>query len=136
MLRRGTVSYADNTGRLAAAFFPDLDGMVIDVKIASGVPDLEPGDTVYVAFIGHSVEDAVIMDKEGPRQQTETGATYVYTQIAQSAIWRIEHGLNKYPSVTIVEAGGSTIIGDVSYESNTTVVVSFTIPVTGRAYLN
>lgn len=63
-------------------------------------------------------------------------STYVHTQSVPSAEWTIEHGLGKYPSVSVVDSAGSVIIPDVQYDSLYTVVVRFSAGFSGKAYLN
>lgn len=63
-------------------------------------------------------------------------ATHVHDQSSASSIWTIAHALGKYPSVTVVDTGGSIIMGDVSYPSVSQVAVEFTSATSGKAYLN
>ena len=61
---------------------------------------------------------------------------FVYNQLSSSATWTINHGLTKYPAVTIVDSAGTVVIGTVDYPSLNQVVVTFTTPFAGKAYLN
>ncbi|WP_051221223.1 RES family NAD+ phosphorylase [Eremococcus coleocola] len=61
---------------------------------------------------------------------------YVHTQQVASDIWEINHSLNKYPSVTIVDTSGNLVIGNVHYISTSKIVVKFSAPFSGVAYLN
>lgn len=60
---------------------------------------------------------------------------YVHTQEAASSEWVIDHGLGGRPSVTVVDSAATTVIGEVSYVSNSRVIVRFTSPFSGFAYL-
>jgi hypothetical protein len=62
--------------------------------------------------------------------------TFVYNQIISAAIWNINHALNKYPSVTIIDTADRTIEGDVTYVDSNNLTVSFTGPFSGKAFLN
>ena len=62
--------------------------------------------------------------------------SYIHTQLNANNIWNIEHNLNKYPSITIVDSGDNIIVGDVTYISNNVLQVEFTYPFTGKAFLN
>ncbi len=66
----------------------------------------------------------------------EKESTYVHTQAVASAEWTIQHDLDKYPSVTVVDSGGSVVIGDCQYTSRNTVVLRFNGAFGGKAYLN
>ena len=62
--------------------------------------------------------------------------TYVYEQLTPATEWRIVHPLNKFPSVSIVDSGGSVVIGAVQYISENQVVIVFSKKFSGKAYLN
>lgn len=63
-------------------------------------------------------------------------AHYVHNQLVASSSWSIVHGLNKKPSVTIVDSGDTVVVGDVDYTDNNSLVVTFAAPFGGKAYLN
>lgn len=60
---------------------------------------------------------------------------YVYAQATAASTWVVTHALGGRPSVTVVDTSGTVVIGEVSYNSNTTVTISFTAPFSGYAYL-
>ena len=62
--------------------------------------------------------------------------TFVYEQSSASTTWNIQHNLNKFPSVSIIDSAGSSVIGEINYESIDSLVLSFTAPFSGYAYLN
>ncbi len=73
----------------------------------------------------------------GPRGEPGlSGANYVHNQAVPAATWNIAHNLARFPSVTVIDSAGSTVIGDVEYLSNTAVAVHFTAAFGGSAYLN
>jgi hypothetical protein len=57
-------------------------------------------------------------------------------QSTPSATWSIEHGLNKKPSVTIVDSTGNKIIGQIEYDDANNVTINFGKTVSGYAYFN
>lgn len=61
---------------------------------------------------------------------------YRHDQFTASDTWTIVHGLDKYPSVTIVDSAGDEVEGAVNYLSITTVVVTFSAAFSGSAFLN
>lgn len=61
---------------------------------------------------------------------------YIHTQSAPSDNWTIIHTLNKYPSVTIIDSGGTEVIGDIKYIDTSTVLVTFASGFSGKAILN
>ena len=62
--------------------------------------------------------------------------TYVHNQSRASAEWTIHHGLNKYPSVSVVDSAGSVVFGDVQYIDDNNLVCRFSSAFSGKAYLN
>ena len=62
--------------------------------------------------------------------------TYVHEQETASAEWTINHYLQKYPSVSVVDTAGTEVVGDVEYVDKNTCIVRFTFPFSGSAYLN
>lgn len=64
-----------------------------------------------------------------------TTTRHVHTQSSASATWTINHLLGGKPSVTIVDSAETVVVGDVVYNSNTSVTISFTAPFSGFAYL-
>ena len=62
--------------------------------------------------------------------------TFVFDQIIPSKTWSINHQLEKFPSVTIVDNAGNEVIGDIKYDSNKHLTVSFSTEFSGRVYLN
>ena len=60
---------------------------------------------------------------------------YVHTQASPSPVWNVTHTLGGRPSVTVVDSSGTVVIGEVTYNSNTSVTITFTAPFSGYAYL-
>jgi len=48
----------------------------------------------------------------------------------------ITHSLGRYPSVMVVDTGGSTILPDIHYDSSNQITLVFGAPTSGAAYLN
>ncbi|MBL0307660.1 MAG: collagen-like protein [Chitinophagaceae bacterium] len=65
-----------------------------------------------------------------------SGANYTHTQAVPSADWTITHNLARFPSVTVIDSAGSTVVGDIEYLSNNAIAIHFTAAFGGSAYLN
>lgn len=59
----------------------------------------------------------------------------IFTQPIASSTWNITHALGGRPSVTVVDSAGTVVIGEVVYNSDTSVTVLFSAPFSGYAYL-
>lgn len=62
--------------------------------------------------------------------------SYVHNQIASAQVWEIEHNLDRFPSVSIVDSAGSLVIGEIFYIDTNHVRISFSSTFSGKAYLN
>jgi hypothetical protein len=62
--------------------------------------------------------------------------TYTHSQVSASSTWVITHNLGCKPAVTIVDSGGNVQIGEVLYNSDNQVTVTFAASFSGFAYLN
>lgn len=63
-------------------------------------------------------------------------AGYIHDQIQSSSVWIVNHTLDKFPSVTVVDTGGSTVVGDVEYVTKSQLTILFNHEFSGKAYLN
>ena len=67
---------------------------------------------------------------------TLTEATrHVHAQSSAATTWTITHTLGGRPSVTVVDSTGTTVVGDVQYNSDTQVTLTFSAAFSGSAYL-
>ena len=62
---------------------------------------------------------------------------FVFEQAIASATWVIEHDLNKYPSVSVVDSAGTMQIPDeIKYDSENQITITFISAFAGKAILN
>lgn len=62
--------------------------------------------------------------------------TFVYTQAVPSILWTIEHNLDKYPSVSVVNINNVTMYGQVTYIDENNLQIEFSAGFSGKAYMN
>jgi hypothetical protein len=62
--------------------------------------------------------------------------TFTYIREVPSAEWNIQHNLGKYVSVTIVDENNAEMVGAVNYIDENNVRIDFSVPVSGKAFLN
>lgn len=62
--------------------------------------------------------------------------TFVFEQGIASDEWVIEHNLNKYPSVSVVDSANNVITPEVEYIDLNNIVVRMNGATTGKAFLN
>ncbi len=107
----------------------------------SGEEEIKVWDTKLDTNQG--IENAgkfLMVDENGNITATDVSATgdkYVsYTQDTASDSWVINHNLNKYPSVTIIDSSNNVVIGEVCYNDLNTVTITFSGAFSGKAYIN
>jgi len=61
---------------------------------------------------------------------------FVYNQNVASAVWNIEHNLNKFPSVTVADSAGTIVIGEIKHNNENNLTLTFSAAFSGVAYLN
>ena len=66
----------------------------------------------------------------------EPDKTFVFVQSAASAVWNIQHDLNKYPSATMVLSTGQVGMGDVTYIDENNLTITFAGAESGKAFIN
>ena len=84
----------------------------------------------------NGVAPTILIDNAVHMAATVSSAGYTYNQLAVSNVWHVAHPLNKYPSVSVADSGGNLVIGEVRYVDTGNLVVSFSSPFSGTAYLN
>jgi len=94
-------------------------------------------------FVEQDTANQVVIDEASPNQVIvrtvayTSGATqrHTHTQQVAASTWVISHALGGKPQVTIVDSANTVVVGDVTYNSNSQLTVSFTSPFSGYAYL-
>ena len=61
---------------------------------------------------------------------------FVFTQATAASVWYVEHNLEKYPSVTVVDSGENVVYGEVTYDDINNLTITFSSAFSGKAYIN
>ena len=84
-----------------------------------------------------SINDVILVgNKTGAELGIVNDKNFVYVQATSSDIWEITHNLNKYPAVTVVDSGGSVVIGEIVYIDKNNIRITFASAFSGKAYFN
>ena len=63
--------------------------------------------------------------------------TFNFTQGAAASTWNITHNLGKYPSVSVVDTGDTSVLGGaVEYTNTNQLTITFSSSFAGKAFLN
>lgn len=108
------------------------------VATAEIIAELKPAVQFTVEVMGSGPRGPI--GPPGPQGPAgPPAASYTHTQLQAAAQWHVQHvqhGLNRYPSVSIVDSGGSLVIGNIAYISRNEIVLTFTSEFSGKVYLN
>ena len=61
---------------------------------------------------------------------------YIHNQMSASSTWSVQHNLNKYASVSVVDSGNNMVVGDVEYIDENNLTITFNASFSGKAYIN
>jgi len=61
---------------------------------------------------------------------------YEFVQTTPSTVWVVNHTLNKYPAVTVLDPSDNVVIADVTYINESTIQIDFSSAQTGKVILN
>ena len=62
--------------------------------------------------------------------------SHIHNQTVSSSTWSITHNLNKFPSVSVVDSSNEEVIGEVQHTNSNSLIVKFSAPSSGKAFLN
>jgi hypothetical protein len=116
---------------------PDVVVEIIEnpvyVTIDKEITYVDAGDQTVSVELGTSGPQG---PKGDPGEVRYTDLSYVHDQAVASSIWTINHGLQFVPSITVVDSSGNVVEGFYSYPNSNTVVLNFSSPFAGKAYLS
>lgn len=95
--------------------------------------------SAYVCLVQHTsdvVFDASKWDVMVEGSLSAQDIHYVHNQTTASDLWVIDHNLGKFASCVVVDSSGEECEGNLNYTSQNQIVIQFSAPFSGRAYLN
>jgi hypothetical protein len=95
--------------------------------------------------INEDTPNQVLINQDSPNQVLVRGGgiggtsantrRLEFVQGSASETWVIDHTLGGRPQVTIVDSADTHVFGEVQYNSNTRITVTFSAAFSGKAYL-
>lgn len=82
-----------------------------------------------VTLEGNKTTEDLLIDIDGDKN-------YTHNQTTASDTWVIVHGLNKYPSVNVINSAGDEVVGDIIYNDTNQITIKFNGSFKGSATLN
>jgi hypothetical protein len=83
-------------------------------------------------FMGNTIS----LDLNYTYIKTQVRENYIHDQQVASSVWVINHNMNKYASVNVVDSANDEVIGEVRYNTLNQITITFTAAFSGKAYLN
>lgn len=142
---RGTYLLADNGTRAGLIDVGDLITVPGKSFISGhGVPPAGSGNAgdTYMDLVNGNIWNC------GPSAWLNSGVSivlstavteaqqFVFTQLIPLTIWNIVHGLNRHPTVLVMDTAGDIVEGTITFVNLNTVSLSFSIGISGTAYLS
>lgn len=62
--------------------------------------------------------------------------SYTHSQGSDSSTWTIEHNLGFYPSVSVFMSSGDVVEGAIEHQDVNTLTITFSVAISGTAYLS
>lgn len=95
-------------------------------------------------IVAGTADHSILLNRDLPDQHPisaitgleEALSTFVFEQGVASNVWVIEHNLNKYPTITLVDSAGVEFQARKEYNSLNQVTVYLNGATTGKAFLN
>ena len=93
---------------------------------------IRTGDNVLVSVVQPALRNQVeIFGLKG-----EGDKNYIHNQTLPSDVWVVSHNLGKKPSITVVDSADEVVFGEVQYNSDNQVTLTFAGAFSGKAYFN
>jgi hypothetical protein len=105
---------------------PNFYDIAIEAVAAHGniLEDKFYGIAVYPGFVNPDIDPGA-GDKN-----------FVFTQAVAASVWDVQHDLDKYPSVSIVNDNNMQVFGEVEYIDTNNLTITFAAAFSGKAYMN
>lgn len=101
------------------------------------VTTLDPNTPATANIRGNSPNQIIDLGIPAGKSGTSgAGTTLVYNQGVANSTWTINHGLDKYPSVTVVDSSGNEGFTTVKYIDSNNIILTFSSSFAGQAFLN
>ena len=145
-----TLEYLGGNGSIAMDQYYTLVNFYLELG-ASGVDSVDTSDTTFIdmtptAPTTGNVEFTASLSATGTPDNTkflrgdntwiEADKTFIFNQAVSATTWNIAHNLGKFPSITVVDTGNTAVNGQYDYIDDNNIVLTFTAPFAGKAYLN
>ena len=146
-----TLEYLGGNGSIAMDHYYTLVNFYMEQNAQSTVTSIDTTDTAFIDMTPTSPTsgDVVITSSlsatgtpdntkflRGDNTWAVADKTFDFIQATPSATWTIQHGLNKLPSVSVVNNNNVVMYGNITYIDTNNLTITFSAGFSGKAYLN
>ena len=145
-----TLEYLGGNGSITMDHYYTLVNFYLELG-ATGVDSVRGLDTEFIDMTPTTpqtgnVEVTASLSATGTPDNTKflrgdnvwarANETYTFAQASASAVWTVQHNLDKFPSVTMVLSTGQKGYGDIVYIDENNLTITFASAESGKAYMN
>ena len=146
-----TLEYIGGNGSIDMDHYYTLVNFYLESASTVGVNSIDTSDTAFIDMtpttpttgdvgITASLSATGTPDNtnflRGDNTWAEADKTFEFTQAVPSATWTIQHGLGKFPSVSVANNNNILMYGNITYIDNNNLTINFSAGFSGKAYLN
>lgn len=71
-----------------------------------------------------------------PIEEIRDSLSYRHVQSVPASEWTVSHNLGKRPAVSVVDSSGKRVFGGLVYVDDNNVILTFSSPFSGEAYMS
>lgn len=107
----------------------------------SGVPGFFKSSEVKVTQVSNGTELKLTAIRPNDTDEclsviSNDDKHYTHDQGLPALVWTVQHGLDKYPTVAVIDTGDTVVIGEVTYVDLNNLTITFNYAFAGKAYAN
>ena len=143
-----TLEYIGGNGSITMDHYYTLVNFYLE-QGASGVDSVDTSDTTFIDMTPTTpttgnVEITASLSATGTPDNTKflrgdnvwAKETFEFIQAAPSTNWSIQHDMDKFPSVAVVNNNNVLMYGNITYVDKNNLTINFSAGFSGKAYLN
>jgi hypothetical protein len=108
----------------------------VSVTVDNSNISLNVTETPVTVTLGTSGPQGPQGEPGAPGEVLYSDLSYVHIQSVAQSTWNITHGLQFVPNITVIDSAGTVVEGSYEYPNNNSVVLTFSSPFSGKAYLS
>jgi len=143
-----TLEYIGGNGSIDIDHYYTLVNFYLELG-ATGVDSVDTSDTTFIDMTPTTpttgnVEITASLSATGTPDNTKflrgdnvwAKETFEFAQATPSTNWTIQHDMDKFPSVSVVNNNKVLMYGDITYIDKNNLTINFSAGFSGKAYLN